>query len=75
MYEPGGGGPIPGIIGYEESQNTGDVITELWAIPYLTGVVLRVSIDVAPRLCLLLSRVLLVRWRWHRWGDRWGEMW
>lgn len=23
MYEPGGGGPIPGIIGYRESKNTG----------------------------------------------------
>ena len=53
MYVPGGGGPIPGIIGCGESMNTWDVIRELLATPYLTGVVLRVSINVATRLRLL----------------------
>ena len=29
MYEPGGGGAIPGIIGCERSQNTGDAVSIL----------------------------------------------
>lgn len=75
MYVPGGGGAIPGIIGYERSQNTGDVIIIPCTISYLTRIVLRVSVNVAARLCRLLSRILLVRGWGDRRGDGRGEVW
>ena len=75
MYEPGGGGGIPGIICYEGSQGAGDVVDILRETSHLTRVVLRVSVNVGAGLRSLLGGVLLIRGRWHRRGDWRGEVW